>query len=271
MINYSFKKSLVFTIILLFIGISFSQSYGVMINEIAGISQNQSNILFVGGSGSDNYTKIQDAIDAAKPDDIILVSRGVYYENLYIDKKIILFGEDKDSTIIDGGRTVQESIVIENNRNSDVVFVFSADSVYIADFSIRNGGAGINFENSTNNNIAECNIYSNSIGFKLNESSYNLILCCNLFKNLIDGIQMIDSFNNNLRNLNIFLNEEGVLLEYSSYNIFNCCNISNNIYKNMWLKNYSNNNETLKFDFMETQPTKGNTPMSLRRSAPYSS
>ncbi len=236
---------MVFTIILLFIGNSFSQICGLSLNEISNISSNNSTILFVGGSGPGNYSKIQDAIDAANESDIVLVYRGTFYENLYIDKKIILFGQDKDSTIIDGGRTIQDHNIIKSDKNDDVVFVFSTDSLYISGFSIRNGYVGINLVNSTDNYIIDCNIYSNNIGLRLNQSTRNFMSYCNLFKNLIDGIQMWNSSNNIIENCNIFFNEEGVALEYSIYNTFNFCNISNNNHKNIWLINNSNNNKII--------------------------
>ena len=60
------------------------------------------NILYVGGTGPGNYTKIQDAIDNASDGDTVYVFGGVYNEKLWIRNQINLIGENTDTTIIDG-------------------------------------------------------------------------------------------------------------------------------------------------------------------------
>ncbi len=64
------------------------------------------NTLYVGGSGPDNYTSIQDAINNASNGDTIFVYSGRYYEDIYIWKNINLIGEDRNTTIIELGRGV---------------------------------------------------------------------------------------------------------------------------------------------------------------------
>jgi nitrous oxidase accessory protein NosD len=55
--------------------------------------------------GSDNYKTIQEAINNASSGDTIFVRKGIYTENIVINKSITLIGEDRESTIIDGGAT----------------------------------------------------------------------------------------------------------------------------------------------------------------------
>ena len=51
----------------------------------------------------DDYPTIQAAIDAASTGDAVYVKEGTYYENVFIGKQITLQGEDRETTIIDGG------------------------------------------------------------------------------------------------------------------------------------------------------------------------
>jgi len=61
-------------------------------NEIETAIINDGNTLYVGGSGPNNYTKIQDAIDAASDGDTIFVYSysSPYHENLVINKELAL-------------------------------------------------------------------------------------------------------------------------------------------------------------------------------------
>ena len=73
-------------------------------------------IITVDDDGEADYTKIQDAIDAA-----------------LIDKSITIIGEDRESTIIDGG-------------NIGNIVILSSDFINFSGFTIKNsddGGIGI--------------------------------------------------------------------------------------------------------------------------------
>jgi len=50
----------------------------------------ENNILFVGGSGLDNYSYIQDAINDSLDDDIIFIYSGIYNESIIINKQITI-------------------------------------------------------------------------------------------------------------------------------------------------------------------------------------
>ena len=82
------------------------------------IIQYSGKTLYVGGSGEGNYTKIQDAIDDASDGDTVFVydDSSPYYENVIVDKSINLIGEDKETTVVDGGRI--GSVVIVTDPSS---------------------------------------------------------------------------------------------------------------------------------------------------------
>jgi hypothetical protein len=94
------KKIITIGIILFFLGVVINSS--VAINTPLKTISN-GNILYVGGTGEGNYTKIQDAIDDANDGNIVFVYAysSPYYEYIVIDKSINLIGEDKNSTIIE--------------------------------------------------------------------------------------------------------------------------------------------------------------------------
>jgi len=124
------KEILVATIILLFISVSVIPSTGTVVEgKFTMPSSYDRNTLYVGGSGSGNYTRIQDAIDDAGDGDTIFVfdDSSPYYENVVVDKSINLIGENRNTTVIDGGGW------------RDVVSV-SADFMSINGFTIQNSG-----------------------------------------------------------------------------------------------------------------------------------
>jgi len=79
-----------------------------------------SDIVYVGGSGPGNYSGIQAAIDDVDVGGTVFVYSGTYYENVLIDKKISVIGEDKNSTVVDAGGKYfgvsidSDSVVFEN-------------------------------------------------------------------------------------------------------------------------------------------------------------
>ncbi len=155
--------------------------------------------LYVGGDGPNNYTHIQDAINDASEGDTIFVFNGTYYENILINKSINLIGENRNITIIDGGR-------------KDNVINITAPHVVISNFTITNSSS-----------------YYRSAGIKICKSNCK-ILDCNIFRNLDYGIWIISSSNNVVANCNISYNEgeRGILIEKSLSNrIVNCIFISN--------------------------------------------
>ena len=185
------------------------------------------NILYVGGSGPNNYTKIQGAINAAGDGNTIFVYSGICYENIVINKSINLVGESKETTIIDG------------NNTGDVIDII-VDNVTIEGFTIRNGGnwpyAGVKIYHGNDNSIYNCNISNNNDGIRLHHSSNTSIYNCNISNNS-GGIYLDSSNNNSIYNCNISNNWGGIHAWHSNNNSIYNCNISNNNYDGIhaWL------------------------------------
>ena len=138
-----FNKRLVIGILVMFIGMSVNPSTGTISEKTTSATL-----------GSRGY--IQDLIDSASDGDTIYIPSGTYYENIKIDKSINLIGEDKNTTIIDGG------------GSGDVVLVHSADWVNVKGFKIQNSGedkTGLvigSMNNPANHILIEGNILTNN-------------------------------------------------------------------------------------------------------------
>jgi len=129
-------------------------------NNINNIQRDRGIILYVGGSGPGNYSKIQDAINNASTGDTIFVYNGTYYENLNIDKTINLTGEERDITIIDGGGI------------GDVVYLTSDNNI-VSNFTIINGQIGIHLYGCENAHVDNCHLSGNDFGIDINYYSFN--------------------------------------------------------------------------------------------------
>ena len=159
------NKTLVIGILVLFIGMSINPSSGINIEKKYSMPISNGNTLYVGGSGPNNYTFIQDAINDSSDGDTVFVydDSSPYYENLIVDKSINLTGENKDTTIIKG------------DENYDVILI-KHDGVIISRFSIKDGSNGIRLNSVGNVEIRQVNIYNNS---------YNGIYIENYIENVV--------------------------------------------------------------------------------------
>jgi nitrous oxidase accessory protein len=96
------NRAIIFTIMILMIFVQFPLTNTTGEENIGSLT---SQILYVGGNGIGNYSEIQNAIDNASEGDTVFVYTGLYIENLIVDKAIILKGENRDNTIINGGNS----------------------------------------------------------------------------------------------------------------------------------------------------------------------
>ena len=130
----------------------------------------------------DDYTTIQKGINHASPGDTIFVKSGIYKENIIVDKKeIFICGENKFTTIIDGGK-ITDAVTI------------SAPCATLQGFTITNGWdendwhwnvSGVKILSS--NVVIEDNIITlNRMGINTAATAYNLTISNNSF--IDDGL-----------------------------------------------------------------------------------
>jgi parallel beta-helix repeat protein len=190
-------------------------------NQIVISEQIESSYIYISKSGDGNFSNIQDGIDAANTGDTIYVYNGTYFENIVIDKLIILTGENKNSTIIDG-------------RNTGNVIKINANNVTIQGFKIQHSGliypnSGINLS-SNDNRILDNLIMNNYYGMTLYNSSGNIIQSNTIQNDDHCGIYLSTSLKNFIVNNTIkFHNYNGIGLYYSSdKNTIETNNLNNN-------------------------------------------
>lgn len=180
------------------------------------------NTIYVDASGGGDYTTIQAAIDAANSGDTIYVYADTYNENVEINKNLTLTGQNKDTTIIDGG------------KSGHVVYVFGIPAtkieIQISGFTIRNAG-GLGYDCIALSYVNNSNINNNKImnsdesdGIQLDHCE-EITINNNIIKNNEgSGISLTLSENNIIYNNVIQSNQKGMYIYYSSD--------SNQIYQN---------------------------------------
>ena len=169
------------------------------------------------GTAENPYRTINDALKNSTDKDTIFVFSGIYYETISIDQSIKLIGEQKNSTIIDGG---YQSLIIH----------LKIDNILIKNFSIRNSNgnytnSGIRIE-SDGNSIINCSVYRTKTGIHIRNSSSNIIDNC--------------TFNNN---------GDGIFLESSENNIISGCMFCQN---SIGLCNDKSDNNQISYNYMHS-------------------
>ncbi|MBT0160859.1 hypothetical protein G4O51_12840 [Candidatus Bathyarchaeota archaeon A05DMB-2] len=171
----------------------------------------------VDDDGPADFHTIQEAINAANPGDTIYVKAGTYYENVLVNKTVLLIGENRENTFIDGG-------------GNDTVLKVTVNDVTISNFTIQHSGgewadSGIDLSYSANSHIVDNNILNNYFGIGL---GYNNTLTQNNVFNNQWGIREYGGGNHVLIGNNVYSNHEGIYLYESGNTIL----IRNNVFGN---------------------------------------
>jgi len=199
------------------------------------------NTLYVGGSGPGNYSSIRSAIGAASEGDTVFVCNGTYYENVVVNKTVNLAGENKETTIVDGGGWF----------GFGYVFKVTANRVNISGFTIKNStttydpadsvlGLGVGIIISANNTTVLGNIITeNTFGISI-ENSFNNKVTTNIILNNGDGIGLLESSENIIENNVITDHNRNFQAWGQSFN--NGVSIMYNAYNNTIVNNTISNN-----------------------------
>jgi len=205
------------------------------------------------------YTSIQDAIDNSSAGYRVIVYNGTYNENLIINHKLDLFGEDKSNTKIIGDG-IDDTIKI------------NAQDVHISHFTIENSGSTIDNAlirvNESKAIITDNVLQYGYHGIILNNCNYHIVYDNEITNNNGEGVKLNNSNYVDISYNIISYNNNGIYLYLSTSNwvhdniaiegnaihgifINNSCtsniiqnsNISDNARNGIYLNDYCNDNE----------------------------
>lgn len=167
-----------------------------------------------------SYQGIQSAIDDSKTlnGNTIIVGKGTYYEHVMVSKSIVLVGENRDTTIVDGNGTGPVILVAANNVN-------------ITGFSVKNGEVGIRVDHYNNSVVSENDVLFNVDGIVVSYSNNSTIIQNNVRNSTQRGIFVTNSGNFVVKN-----NE--VAFSQGSYGINSNASRSGLIFGNTAIGNY---------------------------------
>jgi parallel beta-helix repeat protein len=230
-------------------------SFIVIIVEIAQVVEAPT-IIYVGSGAGNHTTSIQDAIDNfAKTGDTVFVYAGTYLENVVVNKMINLTGEDRNTTIIDGGGGVSvirievDKVNVTGftviNGNFGIRLFFTSNST-ITNNIASNNDMGIYIQDSNGNNIVGNNASSNNNdGIWISRSDRNYITGNIAFLNSWNGIRLGSSNSNNITGNTLSSNDDGIALQNSSNNNIIGNDASSNIGNGIDLNLYSLGNNII--------------------------
>ncbi len=168
----------------------------------------------------EKHPTIQEAINSASSGDLIFVHKGTYYEDLVVNKSVLLVGEDRDLTVISG-----------YGNQSQVIYVL-ASGTSVKDLTVRNllqpYGSGI-IVGSGGNVIRHNKIEDSYYGLWISSSNNNDV-SDNIISNNTDGLTLTFSSNNAFSD-NVISNNSiyGIGLYFSNGNLFSANNVVDNV------------------------------------------
>ena len=233
-------------ITILFLGTCINPSVAIDNVKESFLLLSNGNTLYVGGMGSGNYTRIQDAIDNASDGDTVFVfdDSSPYKEHLQIGKSIVLVGEEKHSTIIEfydsmvihimASKVTVSNFTIQHS-NKTGISVYAEDNTLITDIviadNIINNTHGVQVYKATVN--IQRNIITNSSsdrGISLTSSIacivHNIIIDCEVGIDLTGQRETLVAYNDIRGASNV-----GIYIYHSSSGI---SILNNNIQDNLY-------------------------------------
>ena len=181
----------------------------------------------------ENYKTIQEAVINASREDTVIVSEGIYKENVSITRPIsIISRRGPDSTTVRAA-VPSEPVFKVSNANNVAITGFTATGSLLS---------GIYLYNSNNVTIRDNKIVKNANGIILYGSSNNTVAGNSADLNEKYGIYLDSSSRNSLgKNSTSSNNDNGIFLSSSSYNNLTDNSVNHNTWNGIILWDSSNN------------------------------
>jgi parallel beta-helix repeat protein len=217
----------------------------------------------------DDYSIIQEAVDAASENDVVFVKSGTYNESVSIDVAVSLIGEDPATTTIIGDLRLSGTVVLIRHNNVNVTgftiqpsaYSWTRRGVHLLHVSYCNVFGNVILKNeegiwiygSSSNNITGNTVSGHGPGILVECSPANRI-CGNIVRNNNFGVRFIASPNNTLYNNTITNNRHGLTVDSDGNSILDNIIEHNRatgiqlLGVNNVLKGNKLNNNTLNFD-----------------------
>ena len=208
------------------------------------------------GLGID-YTRIQDAINAAASGDTIRVSSGTYYENVDVNKRLTLQGVGSpvvdaggiaNAIILNADACILEGFVASNSKSGNAGIWVASSGNTISDNTVTHNNWGIVlFSSSSSNTISDNTAIDNSqSGIVLYFSNGNTISENTASNNSLYGINLYFSNGNTIsRNTASSNSFDGIDLYSSTGNTISDNTASNNSQCGIYLYSASNSNNIM--------------------------
>lgn len=165
-------------------------------------------IFYVNAQGGYDYLTIQQAIENASDGYTIIVYRGTYAEELFINKTLIIKAYEKENTILQPKNTNQNSIITLN-----------ADHSIISDFIIQATSDTIGIDITASYTTISNNTISNTkTAVNVKRNMYYTTIYNNTFINNQQGVYTYFSYHNNISYNSFILDQTAsYLLSYAIY------------------------------------------------------
>jgi parallel beta-helix repeat protein len=183
----------------------------------------------------DDYSTIQQAVDAAKSGETIIVRAGSYTENVVVNKPHLTVRSENGA-----GATI-----VQAAKTNDKAFEVTADYVSVRGFTFKGANytekAGIYLTNANYCNVSDNTAYANYVGIYLWKSNNNTVIKNTLCTNDNAGLRSYHSSGNVITRNNVSRNYWNGIVIDGAYNTLSDNVASSNSYSGILVSTGSNN------------------------------